>query len=78
MGEEKVTITYSLVPGTNRSSNCTFCGRARAVSDYAAGRYVVQVCDGCVEHPPGVVKAEEVKAEEVEEKLESQEEKIIQ
>lgn len=61
MGEEKITVTYCLVAGTNRASNCTFCGRSRPVSDYVAGRYVVQVCERCAENPPGKVEGTEEK-----------------
>ena len=57
---EKITINYDLIAGTRRSSYCTFCGRSRMVSDYTAGRYVVQFCEQCAENPPGMVKAEVV------------------
>ena len=76
---EKIAINYDLIAGTRRASNCTFCGRSQAVSDYAAGRYVVQFCDSCAENPPGVVKAEVVEvveaAETVGEKSETKKKK---
>ena len=70
MGEKTFRVTYDLIPGTRRSSYCTFCGRSRMVFDYAAGRYVAQVCESCAKNLPGVVKAEVV-----EEKVETKKKK---
>ena len=56
---EKIAINYDLVNGKDsHGGHCTFCGRSKRVSDYEAGRYVVQFCDNCAENPPGMVKAE--------------------
>ncbi len=54
---EKITINYGLIDGKNsHGGHCTVCGKSKQVSDYAAGVYVVQICDSCAENPPGVVK----------------------
>ena len=67
---EKITINYNLIDGkSSHGGHCTFCGRSKQVSDYEAGRYVVQFCDSCAKNPPGTVKVEVVKV--VEEKPES-------
>ena len=58
---EKITINYGLIGGKgSHGGHCTFCGRSKQVSDYAAGRYVVQFCDSCAKNLPGAVKAEVV------------------
>ena len=51
-------MVFDFVPETCCARNCTFCGRSAMVSNYVAGLYVVQICERCVENPPGVVVAE--------------------
>ena len=56
---KKIIINYDLINGKDaREGYCTFCGRPKQVSDYAAGQYIVQFCSSCIENLPGVVKAE--------------------
>ncbi len=57
---EKITINYNLIDEKiSHGGHCTVCGKSKRVSDYAAGGYVVQLCERCVENPPGAVKVEE-------------------
>lgn len=59
-----IVVSYELVSGTRRASNCTFCGRSGMVSNYVAGVYVVQLCERCTQNPPGAVKVIGIVTEE--------------
>lgn len=64
---EKIAINYGLIGGKDsHGGHCTFCGGHGQVSDYAAGRYVIQVCGECAESPLGMVDVVKVLEEKSE------------